>query len=126
MARGNLLTVFNYAKSALTARKLLANFGRTIQHQKVTEGTYNPDTGAVINTTLNTDVKACDFDFKGQEYQANSLVQIGDRYALVASDILAIDTSDKLIIDTVTWNIINVEKLAPAGVSVLWKCQIRR
>lgn len=116
----------SYAQNAASAKKLLAKFGRTIQHQKITEGAYDANTGTVTHTTLNTDVKACDFDYKGQAYQANALVQVGDRYALVSAAIAEIDTSDKLIIDTVSWSIINVKKLAPAGVTVLWQCQIRK
>lgn len=121
---------FNYANSAATATRLLTKFGRTIQHIAVAEGAYDTDTGTVTNTETSTDVLAADFDFEdksgGQVYQANSLVQIGDRYCLIDPSIAAINTSDKLVIDGVRWNIINVKKLAPAGVRVLWNCHIRQ
>lgn len=121
---------FDYAKSAATASRLIERFGRTIQHVKVAEGTYDTETSTVTNPETLTDVKACDFDFEdksgGQVYQSDSLVQIGDRYCLVAPGITAIDTSDKLDIDGVRWNIINVKRLSPAGVSVLWTVHIRK
>lgn len=121
---------FDYAKPAATAIKLIARYGRTIQHQRITEGPYSPETGSVTNTTVSTNVKAVDFDFKlqsaGQVFTSDSLVQVGDRYALIGAEVVAIDTSDKLLIDGVTWNIINVKKLAPAGTLVLWNVHIRK
>jgi hypothetical protein len=121
---------FDYARSANTARRLLTKFGRTIQHVAVTEGVYDPATSTSTDTTVSTNVKGCDFDFDdksgGQMYQDNSLMQVGDRYCLVAPDVAAINTSDTLIIDGVTWTIKGVKKLAPAGVLVMWECHIRK
>jgi ethanolamine utilization microcompartment shell protein EutS len=118
--------VFDYIRSASTATKLITNFGRDITHVEVIEGTYNPATGGVTNTTTETTVKAVDFAVKGNEYINGTLVQAGDRYALLEPSIAAVDVSDKLIIDSVTWNIIAVEKLAPANVLVMWKVFIRK
>jgi hypothetical protein len=121
---------FDYSRSVATANRLLTRFGRTIQVQTVAEGVYDPETSTSTPVTTNTDVKACDFDFEdksgGQIYQSDSLVQIGDRYALVAPTVDDINTSDKLIIDGVTWNIINVKRLSPAGVNVLFTVHIRK
>jgi hypothetical protein len=118
--------VFNYVKSAATATKLLTQFGRDITHRQITEGTYNPATGTVSNTETNATVKAVDLAVKGNEYQNNTLIQAGDRYALLAPSVQAVDVSDKLIIDGTLWNIIAVEKLAPANVLVMWKVFIRK
>lgn len=121
--------MFDYTKSQATANRLLAKFGRDITHRRVTEGAYDPDTGTVTNTTVDTTIKAADFDFadktNGNQY-TDITIQATDRYALVSPDIAAIDVSDKLIIGGVTWNIINVKQLAPAGTTVLWSCHIRK
>lgn len=122
---------FNYANSAATARRLLKRFGRIAQVQTVTEGTYDPATSTDTPSTItNTDVQCADFDFDdksgGQMYQSDSLVQVGDRYVLLSADKANIDTSDKLIIDGVTWNVINVKRLAPANVTVLYTAHIRK
>jgi hypothetical protein len=118
--------VFDYIKSAATANKLITQFGRGITHRKIVEGTYDPATSTVTNTETDTIVQAVDFSVKGNEYQNNTLIQVGDRYALLAPSISAVDVSDKLIIDSVAWNIVAVEKLAPAGELVLWKVFIRK
>lgn len=115
---------FNYGASAVTALNLIAKFGRTIQHVKVTTGTYDPDTSTVTNTTVTTDVQGCDFEAKASMYQ-DGLVQSGDRYCLIGQGV-QISLSDQLIIDGVTWTIYKVEKLAPAGTVVLYKAFIRK
>lgn len=119
------LCVFNYVKTAGTATKLLTNFGRTIQHIAVAEGIYDPEASEVTNTETSTDCIACDFDFKANQYDGD-LVQFGDRYAIINNAVSNIDVSDKLVIDSVRWSIVKVEKIAPAGTLVMWKVQIRR
>jgi hypothetical protein len=121
--------VFNYANSAATALRLLTKFGRDVTHRKINEGTYNPETGTVTNTNTDTTVKAVDLDFSdktnGNQYFTDN-VQMGDRYALIAPSVASIDVSDKLIIGGVTWNVVNVKTLAPAGTVVLFTAQIRK
>lgn len=117
--------MFNYARSATTALRLIAKFGRTIQHVSVAEGTYDTTTGEVVNTETSTDVTACDFAFKDNEYK-NGLVQSGDRYALIGQSVADINVSDRLVIDSISWNIVNVQKLSPAGTVVLWTVHIRK
>ena len=121
--------MFNYGLSAQNATRLITNFGRAIQYVPIIEGEYDPTTGAMTTSETSTNVMACDFDFEdksgGQGYQ-NGLIQAGDRYALVAPTIPQINTSDKLIIDGVKWSIISVKRLAPAGITVLWNCHIRK
>jgi hypothetical protein len=116
--------MFNYASSAQTALNLIAKFGRTIQHISVSEGTYNPATTTSTNTETTTDVQGCDFSLKDNEYKSG-LVQTGDRYCLIGQGV-DINVSDRLIIDGVTWNIYRVEKIAPAGVVVMYKAYIRK
>ena len=121
---------FNYQSSANTAKRLLVRFGRTIQHIAVVEGAYDTTTGTVASVETSTNVTACDFDFQTQRYglmyEATTLIQKGDRFALIGQSVANINVSDKLIIDGVRWNIINVKKLAPASVVTLWNCHIRK
>jgi hypothetical protein len=115
---------FNYGASAITALNLITKFGRTIQHVSITEGTYDPATSSVTNTTTSTDVQGCDFEADANMYQ-RGVVQFGDRYCLIGQGV-QINVSDQLIIDGVTWAIYKVEKLAPASTVVLWKAFIRK
>lgn len=119
--------MFNYAKSANTAKTLIAKFGRDITHSRVSAGTYNPNTDTFTGAgTTNTTVKACDFAVNGQDLINNTLIQEGDRYALIEPILASVLTTDLLIIDGVTWTILRVETLAPAGTIVLFKVYIRK
>jgi hypothetical protein len=116
---------FDYQKSANTALALIAKFGRTIQHVEVTEGAYDTTTSALTTTETTTDVIGCDFAMKDNAY-TSGLVQTGDRYCLIGQSVSDINVSDRLIIDGITWHIINVQKLAPAAIVVLWRVHIRK
>lgn len=125
VARLEGLSVFNYQGSASTALTLITKFGRTIQYVKVTEGVYDVNTSTVTNTEVSTDVYACDFALDDNKY-SEGVIQYGDRYALIGQFTGTIDVTDKLVIDGVRWNIVNVKKLAPAGIVVLWWVHIRK
>jgi len=143
-----------YADKAVLTTSMLTKFGRTCQIITPALGTYNPDTGLVesaivagtiwdlgattfdgglttwdgeggIGVETSTDVKAADFAMKGNTYQQNTNVQEGDRYALVNA-VVDITVDNKIVMDGVTWSIIAVEKLAPSGVSVMYKLHIRK
>lgn len=124
-----LFCVFNYSKSAATALRLLTKFGRDATVRKVTEGTYDTSTGTVTNTTTDTTVKCVDLDFSektnGTKYFTEN-VQANDRYALLSAGVDSIDVSDLLIIGGVTWNVINVKTLAPAGTNILFTVHLRK
>lgn len=119
--------MFNYDKSAQTAKTLLSRFGRIVTHRRINAGTYNPSTDTFTGaSTINTSVNACDFAVNGQDLINNSLIQEGDRYALIEPTLSDIQTNDLLIIDGVTWTILRVDTLAPAGIKVLFKVYIRK
>jgi len=143
-----------YADKAVLTTSMLTKFGRTCQIITPAITTYNPDTGLVEPVSVagtiwdagsttwdagltiwdgedgesaetSTDVKAADFAMKGNTYQPNTNVQEGDRYALVNA-VVDITVDNKIVMDGVTWSIIAVEKLAPSGISVMYKLHIRK
>lgn len=119
--------MFNYINSAETASKLIEQFGRTITHRRKNAGTYDPNTDTFTGATnVDTTIKACDFAVNGQDFVNNTLIQEGDRYALIEPKLVNIVTTDQLIIGADTWSIIRIEDVAPAGVVVLFKVYIRK
>lgn len=119
--------MFNYVKSADTARKLITKFGRDITHTRIVAGTYDPSTDSFTggSTTITT-LKAVILDIKGQDFVNDTLIKEGDRYAIIEAGVNDIATTDQLTIGGVVWTIIRVENLAPAGVNVLFKVYIRK
>jgi len=114
--------VFDYSRLAQTARKLLTQFGRDVTIARAGTPVYNASTGAVSASSVLFTVKACDFAMKGDEFGDSSMVQAGDRYALIAPDapILLND------IYKGEYTVLRVEKLAPADVVIMYKVHLRK
>jgi hypothetical protein len=112
---------FNYAKSALTARKLLANFG---QAMTLTKEVYNIDTGALTSATTTTD-KGVIFAYSaGVVSMSNGLIQASDQQVYINISVVPAP-ADRLTVGAKVYSIVNVEALEPAGLNVLYILQVR-
>jgi hypothetical protein len=113
--------VFNYAKNALTARKLLTKFG---QDMTVTKEVYNVDTGALTSSTTTTD-KGVIFPYsQGVVSMSNGLIQSSDQQVYINISVIPVPT-DRLTVGSKVYSIVSVEALEPAGVNVLYILQVR-
>jgi hypothetical protein len=112
---------FNYAKSALTARKLLANFG---QSMTLTKEVYNIDTGLLTSATTTTD-KGVIFPYsQGVVSMSNGLIKSSDKLIYINISVVPVPT-DRITVGTDVYSIVSVEALEPAGVNVLYTMQVR-
>lgn len=118
---GGLFIVFNYLKSAATARKLLANFG---QDMTLTTEVRSQTTGALISTQELTD-KGVIFPYSDGELSMSSgLIQANDQKIMI--NIATRPTvTDKITVGSIVYTIVNVKALEPAGVNVLYEIQVR-
>jgi hypothetical protein len=57
---------------------------------------------------------------------ANSLIQSGDKQALIAADVVEPLPSDTLTIMGVDWVVISVNTTSPQGMTLLFSCQVRK
>jgi hypothetical protein len=113
--------VFNYVKSAQTARKLLANFG---QDMTLTQIVYDFDTGLVVSENETTD-KGVIFPYSaGVASMSNGLIQMSDQQVLINISVVPKPT-DQLTVGSKAYAIVNVKALEPAGVNVLYELQVR-
>jgi hypothetical protein len=124
---------FDYGKSAATALKLLQKFGRTVTHTRQVSGNdYNPSTGAATVTPSNQTGTGCVLDFQlmnyGTTFEGQTVIQQGDKYALLAtSGITNVPVpGDLFVAGGVTWNIMGVKTVSPAGTDVLHKLHLRK
>lgn len=113
-----------YDELALIADDLITEFGQsiTIQRPSSSGDAWNP------NVTY-TDYTADCVLRPVKAYEANNeLIQLGDVMATVQVGGVAITpkTSDKAVVDGVTYQIVQVWDIAPAGTSVVYKLQLRR
>ena len=89
-------------------------------------GTYDPATGTVVNTQATyTDYGVVLPYGDGSASVADSLIQQGDRQVFIQISTEP-KTTDKITIAGMTFNIIAVKPLEPAGVNVLYELQIRK
>lgn len=119
------MTAYDYSRPKASADRLIAKFGQagTLRRSTSTGPAYNPTAGAPADY-------ACTFvvdSFKAFEVDGTR-VKASDLKVLLAKGSLAIEpsVSDKLLIGGVAHTIVNVEPLAPGGVTVMWTLQCRR
>ena len=107
----------DYVKSAATATKLISKFGQSVTLRHYTIGTYNTASGLNTVTTLDVTARAAIFDFsKGQTLQPGSLIQAGDKQALMAATQTPA-LQDHVIVGGKDYVIISLGELNPAYLS---------
>lgn len=114
---------FDYSKLAQVALTQIANFGRDCVLKRVTESTYNYDTGTNAGGSIaNTTIKAVVTDYALKQIDG-TIIQRGDKlFTIAAKDLTAPDTND--YIDD--WKILNVETIQTGDTALLYKCQVRK
>lgn len=118
---------FDYAASRDDADELLAEFGQAVSLRRVTasgparEPTLTPADYATIAAIV---------DYSDRQVNGESILAT-DRRAIVAAGpltalgITSITPADKLVVGGVVVPIVRVMPLNPAGVTVMYDCQLR-
>lgn len=116
---------FNYDKIAATALKLLTKFGQPITFARETGGSVDPITGVV---TPGTDASVTTTGLL-KTYPDNMIdgtrILKSDR-ELILSNEQVVQPSDKPVINSQDWAIVDIKTLNPAGTVVIYKVQVRR
>lgn len=120
-----------YGDLAVTADELLGEFGQPVTIRRQTAGGYDPDTGGASITTSDESGKGAVFDFglhqSGSAFTAGSMIQSGDKQLLLSPvGMTAPAPGDLAVIGGETWSIVSVKSTAPAGIAVLFECQLRK
>lgn len=117
-----------YSDLAADSLSLLTEFGRDITRIAYTPGTYDPATGLSTPTTSSTTRKGAAFDFNtlssGTQFVRGTLVEVGDKQLLVDAA-AAINIEDKFTVGSITYQIISVGEVNPAGTVVLYDLHVR-
>jgi len=109
------------------ATKLINDLGKALTLRKVTEGTYDPATGAVSSqTTTDTSVKGMLLSYRDRDFEG-TLIQRGDRKILIrASDDVVPVVQDIVLDSTIQYRLVDVRQIEEAGVDVVYICQGRQ
>lgn len=118
------MSTFSNEMSAISL-ELIREFGEAITFTRVTEGTYNPATGATDTGTTTT--------FTGYGVPDNySNNQISERVIAESDSILYVNPTtiaplpgDNVTVDSITYKIITVNKTTINSENVLYTLQIR-
>lgn len=114
--------------NAASIAKTLKAKGQAMTLTRVSGGTYDPVAGSVTTPVTTTyTVYGIETAFRdGLTMSAGTLIQSGDRQAVVAADQATPVPGDSLTIGGIVWKVIAVTPVNPAGTALLFKCQVRK
>lgn len=118
-----------YEEMAATALELITEFGQPVTLRDIVKGAYNPGDGShTPDTVTERTAQGILADYTGREFQANSLIQQGDKKLKIAAAGLASPPSlqSKVVIQGKTWSIVPpLKEINPAGTPLLYELQVR-
>ena len=108
-----------------TAAKLMGKFVGALTYRRVSGGAYNASTGAITETTTDYNLRGVLQDIKARE--VNELIQAGDKRLFIAATDLAVtpSTADRVIISTISHQIINVQTIEQDNQSITYELVLR-
>lgn len=106
--------------------KLINSVGKTLTLRKVTEGSYDPSTGGISNTTADTTTKGMLLNYMDMQFDGD-IIQHGDRkIVLRATDSVTPEIQDIVLDGSVEYRLIDVRQIEEAGVDIVYICQGRQ
>ena len=117
------MTAYNYVKTAATASRLLTRFGAACTLKRQTSGAYDTSTALAVVTETSLAAVACVFDY-AQSYIDGTLILAGDKQAFMASSPVP-KQGDRFTWAAIDYTVQQVKPISPAGVPVLYECQVR-
>lgn len=116
-----------YADMAAVADELITEFGSSVTIKHASGTAYDPDTGGSTVTYTDQTGHGCVVEFDKQLIDG-SKVKIGDKLMLLSPiGITEPQLGDLIVVGGETWSIVPpVSVTAPAGVAVLYECQLRK
>lgn len=117
------MTTFAYPATAATATRLLKRFGADCTIKRVTGSEYDTATATMVPTYDPLPSTAAVFDY-AQKYIDGTLILQGDKQAYCAPDVAPVQ-GDQFDWQGVTYTVIAVKPVSPAGVPVLFEAQLR-
>ena len=114
-----------YDDRASDALSLLIEFGYQVTLSRKTGDSIDPITGAIVSGT-DSSVTTTGFDKPYKDGLIDGARILASDRELILSNEQEPQPSDKPIIDSQEWSIVNIKTVAGAGTAVIYKCQVRR
>lgn len=125
------MIAFDYARPAATAERLLTRFGQVVTVKRVTPGGYDPATGEATPVETSQVGTGALFDFglhqSGTAFAPDSMILVGDKKLLLSPvGVSQPAPGDRVAVGADLFSVVNVKITAPAGVVVMYECQLRK
>lgn len=106
------------------ASRLLTKYGRVVTLTRVTEGAYNPSTSdAADGATITYSGVAHPSPYTVAEI-ATGTVTVGDVRLLIYTTTAPL-IGDTAVVDTVTYRVMNVDRVSVQGQDIIYRLQLR-
>ena len=121
-----------YHRMAVTALRLIAQFGQPVTLRDAVPGEYDPITGGTTPGTVSEQTGSCILqDYTLQESGAANLagsdIRQNDKKILIAAKgLTALTLSTQIIAGGHTWTAVNIKEINPAGTPLVYEIQGRR
>jgi hypothetical protein len=121
---------FDYAPMAELADELLTEFGQALTITTSVVGEYDPATGTTSSSVTSHEGYGVLLDYglhgSGSYNTPGTLVQQGDKQLLLSPDLVTPPQMDDVVtFSQVNYTIKNIKAISPAGVPVLYDCNVR-
>ena len=117
---------FDYGSIYNTAVAQINDKGRDFTYRAFTSGTYNPATGAVAgDSNADVTIKGVFTNIIVTKIDETAL-QRGDKFLLIAADVVTPNEKDAIIDGTDIYQVVNVATVQPGGTKLLYKLQVRK
>lgn len=117
---------FDYTETAEAAAEALAEFGALVTLTRITQGAYDPSTGAATQSEVSHVANGIKLDYEQRHIDGAIILQGDQRVYLDPLITEAPQAGDTLTIGAEVFRVIRSRPLAPAGVVVLHDVQVRR
>jgi hypothetical protein len=117
-----------YDEMADVALELITEFGQTVALQRTEPGEYDPETGTIGDGVAQEQpAQGILLEYTGQEFEASSLIQTGDKKLKIAAKDLEWppQLANKAVVQGRTYSVINAGETNPAGTPLIYTLQVR-
>lgn len=118
---------YNYAPIATKALKLIAKYGVAMTLRQNVGGVFNPATGTRQGTQTDTPCQGIIDNYSVEIVNGTSVLTTDQRIFVAAASLAVIPTGgDQILVNGLTFDIVNVNIIGPGNTVILWDIQGRQ
>lgn len=117
---------FAYEPIVQIAQNEITDKGQSVILTRNTPGTFDPATGTVTgDSTADEIINAVVTDYREDQID-DAAIKRGDKLLLISAKQAAPEMDDSITIDSLEYQIVDINTVSPGGTDILYKVQVRR